>query len=459
MSDSTGFDAVLLAGGKSSRFGTDKAFLDWRGEPLYLRQLATLSALGPDRIFLSANGSQDFPDLPDAVETVRDEKTDLGPLAGLLAVFRRSKADRIVVLGVDLPLMEADFLATLLASPGGTAPKRDGFWEPLVAVYPREAMLAILEDAAAADERKLQLLLDRAEAAGQLTSHEVSPEERLLFTNLNSARDFAALDPNRFDDEIVLRRYLVGEGFAETPDHVAAEEPLEIRVNGHSVAVTMRTPGHDDELATGFLYTEGVIESAKEIATIVPLPDVDRASVGNTLEVELSGDPDLSSLTRHVFTSSSCGICGKATIDSVFRQFPPIEPGEPFPPEFVLPLPDRLRSAQETFDRTGGLHASALFDRNGDLLVLREDVGRHNALDKVIGHGLREGIDFSGVCLLVSGRISFELMQKSLSVGIPLVAGISAPSSLAVKLARESGQTLVGFLRGKGYNLYAGELR
>ena len=166
----------------------------------------------------------------------------------------------------------------------------------------------------------------------------------------------------------------------------------------------------------------------------------------------------MNQLTRHVFSASSCGICGKATIESVFQQFAPIERGIMLTSDFLLELPGKLRKQQETFDRTGGLHASALFSKDGELLFLREDVGRHNALDKVIGRALRDRINLSEVVLLVSGRISFELMQKALAGGIPAVAGISAPSSLAVKLSRDSGQTLVGFLRERGFNVYSGEV-
>jgi FdhD protein len=327
-----------------------------------------------------------------------------------------------------------------------------------VGFYKRLETLQLLETAVAETDLKLQALLNRAESEGIARALPFEESEKILFTNLNTAQDLSAIDPNRFDDTISLKRFHRSSGLAEADDFVAAEEPLEVRVNGQSVSVMMRTPGHDEELATGFLFTESVIQSTADIREIKHLDDVDRSSSGNTLEIELESEPDLTDLTRHVFTSSSCGVCGKATIDSVFQQFPPIQEAKSVSPDLILALPDRLRAAQKTFDRTGGLHASALFSQEGKLLVLREDVGRHNALDKVIGFGLQGKINFSEVVLLVSGRISFELMQKSLSVGIPTVAGISAPSSLAVTLANESGQTLVGFLRGEGFNLYSGSL-
>ncbi|MEM7387263.1 MAG: formate dehydrogenase accessory sulfurtransferase FdhD [Verrucomicrobiota bacterium] len=185
---------------------------------------------------------------------------------------------------------------------------------------------------------------------------------------------------------------------------------------------------------------------------------------GNVVDVLLASgvDVDLKALSRHVFTSSSCGICGRATLDRVFQECPRIQSDFRLPASDLLALPDRLREAQKTFEKTGGLHASGLFDNQGKLIVLREDVGRHNALDKVIGHSLAGGnIPLDGVILLVSGRISFELMQKAVVAGIPIVAGISAPSSLAVDCAERAGQTLVGFLRGKTMNVYthAGRLR
>lgn len=454
-------DALLLAGGRSSRFGSDKAFLDWRGRPLFERQLAILAKLRPDRTWLSARAGQPFPEGDEAFLRIDDEREDLGPVGGLLHAFRGSRADLVVVLGVDLPLMESDFLAGLVAastSTSGAVPRSEPSWEPLAAVYPRAPMLRLLEEAVSSGDLKMQNLLDQAAESGWISAHPIEAGEEILFTNLNSTRDLERIGGADRDQKIELERYRRSEGTRRDDDYVAAEEPLEVRVNGTSVAVMMRTPGHDEELATGFLCTESVIRAASEIEEIAHCPDLDRESAGNTLDVRLHREPDLGELTRHVFTSSSCGVCGKATIDSVFRQFPPIRAGKPFPGDVFLELPDRIRAAQKTFERTGGLHASAVFSREGELLLVREDVGRHNALDKVIGSGLRDRIDFCDKILLVSGRISFELMQKSLAVGIPAVAGISAPSSLAVHLARESGQTLVGFLRGRGFNLYAGKL-
>ena len=245
---------------------------------------------------------------------------------------------------------------------------------------------------------------------------------------------------------------------SETGDVLAAEEPLEIRVEGKSVAVVMRTPGHDQELVAGFLCTEGMISSSKDLFEISACPSTDKAGQGNVYEALLRNpDPELlEKLTRHVFSASSCGICGKATIESVFCSFGPAQSSLKISADTLLNLPNQLRKEQENFDQTGGLHASALFNDSGELQLLREDVGRHNALDKVIGRSLLDDqLPLENSILLVSGRISFEIMQKALAAQIPILAGISAPSSLAIDFARESGQTVVGFLRERGFNIYA----
>lgn len=239
-------------------------------------------------------------------------------------------------------------------------------------------------------------------------------------------------------------------------DILAVEEPLEIRVRGKSVAVTMRTPGHDAELAVGFLLSEGVIRSRSDILEIAPCQQGDAADRGNILNVFLapSVDFDFEKLTRHVFASSSCGLCGKASIESVHQHFAPLKSDLRIHPDILRGFPDKLRSRQDTFSQTGGLHAAALFDNDGQLLCAREDIGRHNTVDKVLGERFLAGSALSEAILMVSGRSSFEIMQKALSARIPIVAAVSAPSSLAVEFAEESGQTLIGFLRGDSFNVY-----
>lgn len=259
-----------------------------------------------------------------------------------------------------------------------------------------------------------------------------------------------------FGTEILRCR--LGHVAKTEPDLLAMEEPLEIRVKGRSIAVTMRTPGHDKELAAGFLYTEGIIHKRADIVEIADSYGCSSAGFENIVDVfpAPAVKIDMKRLTRHVFASSSCGVCGKASIDSVHQNFPPVKSKFTVSMEMITKLPNALREAQETFSKTGGLHAAAVFDRNGKLLVLREDVGRHNAVDKVIGFGLfKDRVPFDAHVLLVSGRASFEIMQKALAAQFPVVCAVSAPSSLAVEFARESGQTLAGFLRGSGMNIYS----
>ena len=443
-------DAALIAGGKSRRFGRDKAFVDWAGEPLWIVQLRKLlEREDVERVWLSSNAEQPFPDHIDGVTRLDDVIPDIGPMGALKTVFEASDASHVLIIAVDMPRLEVGSMV-----PGVT--RIGDRWEPLAGIYPRGEMLELIDARIETGDYALQSLLDEAEAKGIIAP--LPPEDPGDYANVNTAEDLEAIQEGDVAGRTLLRRYLKGVGYGEAEfDHLAGEEPLEVRVNGQSVSVMMRTPGHDEELAIGFLYTEGVIESAAEIVSIELSREVSPSKKGNTLEANLSGERDLSELTRHVFTSSSCGVCGKATIDSVFQSFAPLEKeAPPVDPEVILTLPSTLREHQATFDKTGGLHASALFRQDGELVLLREDVGRHNALDKVIGHGVREGLDFGELILLVSGRISFELMQKSLSVQIPVVAGISAPSSLAVDLAGESGQVLIGFLRESRFNLYSG---
>lgn len=256
-------------------------------------------------------------------------------------------------------------------------------------------------------------------------------------------------------------KYRRGAACMEQPDEVAAEEPLEIRVEGQSIAVVMRTPGYDRELAAGFALTEGIVRQASDIFEITTCL-TKAESAGNAVEIVLA-DPakfDAERLSRHVFSSSSCGICGKATIAAAIQQFPPIGAAGAVRAELLLGMPGKFRAAQETFQRTGGLHACALFDSSGNLLLLREDIGRHNALDKLIGHELlAQRLPLGENVLLLSGRVSFEMTQKALAAGIAIIAAISAPTSLAVEFAQANNQTLVGFLRGETMNVYAGSER
>ncbi|MCI3934028.1 formate dehydrogenase accessory sulfurtransferase FdhD [Streptomyces sp. AN091965] len=255
---------------------------------------------------------------------------------------------------------------------------------------------------------------------------------------------------------------------SERPDTLVAEEPMEIRLNGRPLAITMRTPGDDFALAAGFLVSEGVLGAADELRNIVYCAGAtqDGSNTYNVVDVSTAPGvaiPDIT-LERNVYTTSSCGLCGKASLDAVRTTARWAVDDGPDPlrltPELLAELPERLRAAQRVFDRTGGLHAAALFSEDGELLDVREDVGRHNAVDKLVGRALQSGrLPLSRTVLLVSGRASFELAQKAVMAGIPVLAAVSAPSALAVDLAAETGLTLVGFLRGASMNVYAGEHR
>ena len=268
---------------------------------------------------------------------------------------------------------------------------------------------------------------------------------------------------------VTARRKMIrlgGPAVLARPDTLVVEEPLELRVGGRPLAVTMRTPGHDMDLAAGFLVSEGVITESEQLAAMRYCAGATDEGLNtyNVLDLQLADGvaPPDPSLERSFYTTSSCGLCGKASLDAVRTSARWSVADDPLrvDPAVLQVLPERLRAAQEVFDRTGGLHAAALFDPDGTMLVLREDVGRHNAVDKVVGWALREGrLPLRETVLLVSGRASFELTQKAWMAGLPLLAAVSAPSSLAVDLAAEAGMTLVGFLRGTTMNIYSGAQR
>jgi FdhD protein len=270
----------------------------------------------------------------------------------------------------------------------------------------------------------------------------------------------ATIDPSASGDavrRVALTRY-GGEPSGAAEDEVACEEPLEIQVRGVSLAVVMRTPGHDGELVRGFLLTERVVSDPAAITAVRHCRVVsDPAAEDNVIGATLRDDVvlDLEALRRNLFANASCGVCGKATIEQALAVAPPLADAVRLRPEFLQALAARLAGAQPVFARTGGLHAAALFAADGALQVTREDVGRHNAVDKVVGWALERGRwPLAGHILMVSGRISFEIAQKALAARIPVVAAVSAPSSLAVDLAEHAGLTLVGFLRGQRFNVY-----
>lgn len=246
----------------------------------------------------------------------------------------------------------------------------------------------------------------------------------------------------------IVRRKADG-GFQCVTDEVAIEEPLEIRVGGNSIAITMRTPGNDDELAAGFLLSEGIIGAQSELRGV-------RQTAANAIDLDANVNVGGAALQRFGTISSSCGLCGKTNIDAIRQQFPRIDSQLQITTEQLLAMPDRLRHEQGNFERTGGLHAAALFRLTNHHAILREDVGRHNAVDKVVGRALFDDLlPLRDYALMVSGRVSLEIVQKALAAGVPIVAAVSAPSSLAINFARETGIMLIGFLRPPTFNIYS----
>jgi len=268
-------------------------------------------------------------------------------------------------------------------------------------------------------------------------------------------------------------RKIDGNSANSVDDHIAIEEPLEIRLGystpegrtASSISITMRTPGFDAELAVGFLYSESIVQNSGDVMKVEHIgPAAPDTGYHNIVRVDLASnvEVDLGRLQRHFYTTSSCGVCGKSSLDALrITGAEPLADGPArFSKDTLIAMPDALHARQPTFDRTGGLHAAAAFDSQGEIIVVHEDVGRHNAVDKVVGTLLaRDLLPASELGLMVSGRASFELMQKTLVAGFPLLAAVSAPSSLAVQLATEFNVSLVGFLRGDTFNIYSGEER
>jgi len=262
------------------------------------------------------------------------------------------------------------------------------------------------------------------------------------------------------DREEHILRYQEAQCLGPRTDYVATEEALEIRVEGELLSVAMRTPGQDEELAAGWLLSEGIISRASDIAEIIARPGDDpRAGMVDVLLHDRAGF-DAARHRRAAVANASCGVCGAASLEQALKSFPKIENAFLISASVLPLLPERLTAAQATFRRTGGLHACGLFDGEGNLVALREDVGRHNALDKLLGWALREGrLPLSESVLLLSGRVSFEMAQKALAAGVPVIVALGAPSSLAIDAARHGDQTLVAFLRGQAFNVYSGEKR
>jgi FdhD protein len=416
-----GLTGILLVGGASSRFGSPKALFRHEGETLAERAWRVLGEACDERLAVGKRSDG----LPLPFPLVDDDSDVRAPLAGLVAGLRAATTDRCLVVPVDCPELTAAELRALAVGCDGhdAAVPQTG---PLPGCYRRSA-LPTLERRLASGKLRLR------DALAELSTARVELPEATL-VNLNAP-------PPLMTARVRVRR-VPGE---TEEDLVAVEEPLEIRIGSRPVAVTMRTPGHDEELALGFALGEG-------LEPVFASPTDDLAA--NTVELEVVSF-DAERLRRHFYTSSSCGVCGKGAIDAVAVEAPPVQTGPTVSAALLAALPDRLRTAQPTFAATGGLHASGLFDETGELLCVREDVGRHNAFDKVVGWAFSQRLlPLERAIVCVSGRLSFELVQKAVLARCPFLVGVGAPSSLAVDLADAQGITLCGFARGGRLNVY-----
>jgi len=415
---------ILLVGGASRRFGSPKALARIDGETLAERAWSLLGEACTARLAVGKRADA----LPLPFELVDDGTDVRAPLAGLVAGLRAAPSDVSVVVPVDCPTLTRDALLRLARECRDAAVPPSG---PLPGAYRRTA-LPVLERRLATGELRLR------DALAELDVAVVDLPDGVL-VNVN-------VPPYATASVDVVRH----PGGATERDLVAVEEPLELRVAGEPIAVTMRTPGHDEELALGFAVGEGL----EPVGASLP-PDL----AANTVELAVrSFDPER--LRRHFYTSSSCGVCGKGALAAVAVQAPPVESPLVVDAGLVAALPDRLRRAQATFAATGGLHAAGLFDAAGELLCVREDVGRHNALDKVVGWAFRGGrLPLANAILCVSGRLSFELVQKAATAGCPVLVGVGAPSSVAVELAAAQGVSLCGWARDGRVSVYTGRER
>lgn len=474
--------AAILAGGKSRRMGFDKALAKIAGETLLFRTARIASEAGLDVLVVGRERPVDWPD--DKTVFLPDRSPGCGPMGGIATALEVAEQP-VLALACDMPLLTREAVAWLLDEASAQPPDRGivavtlSGCEPLFSIY-TPACLAPMRERLESGDLSLQSLI----AAGGFQFVQMPEWVAREVANMNTPQDMALLGaqqttrgPQRPASKacsiqtVPVRR--VGAANAPSEDFVAVEEPLEIRLgfeeNGKrvhkSISITMRTPGDDCDLAAGFLFTEGIVRKREEIARVAPCGlSIGDPPTCNTVRVDLAAGAaiEIGKLTRHFYTSSSCGVCGKASLEALRSQtaYTP-SPGLPVvDPAVIHRLPAALRAAQEVFEQTGGLHACALFTAGGELIDLCEDVGRHNALDKLIGRALLAGnIPLSDRILLLSGRASFELIQKAVMAGIPVIAAVGAPSSLAVALAKDSGATLLGFVRDDRFNIYAGAER
>ena len=456
---------LAACGGKSSRMGRDKAFINYHGLPQSLVVYHMLDNFC-GKTFISCSGIQ-APQISAGCNILTDDERygDLGPAAALLTAANNFPGKNFLMVGCDYPLLNKQELEKFTLSINEETFAASFFnpdtemYEPLIAYYSAAAARLFLDAHAEASISLQHFLRDHGAAKFIPSNTDViksidTPEQALQVTQ---QLNFASVQ------KVNTTKVVSGEQFYQE-DMLVIEEPLEVRLqfmeNGvdlqKTISITMRTPGNDAALATGFLFTEGILKDRAQIKMIIPSAD------GNNTVLVIVNDhvqPDMLSIQRNFYATSSCGVCGKASIESIraVSVFHGLQNNLEVERSTIYSLPEKLEKAQVLFESTGGLHASALFTSTGDLVSLAEDVGRHNALDKLIGYFFNEGmLPLNDYLLFLSGRISFELVQKAYMAGIKMIAAVGAPSSLAVELAESSGITLIGFLRGNKYNVYTG---
>ncbi|MFA9432200.1 formate dehydrogenase accessory sulfurtransferase FdhD [Egicoccus sp. AB-alg2] len=469
--------AAVLAGGASRRMGRDKRFVPVAGQPLLARAVAAVAEVTDDVVVVVAEPGP-LPALPGHPRTVRDTHPGAGPLGALVTALDDDAEELVLVVAGDHPalapavlsmllerLAPADHLdAVLLGDDAGEA-------QPLVGAYRRRAA-GPLRQAFAAGERRARAVCDHldVEVVPPAAWRPLDPAGDTL-RDLDTPADVSAYARARWPGQDgtgieVVRLQSSGEGVDRTArgDRLAPEEPLRIRAAGPGqdpvdVVTTMRSPGAEHELALGWLFTEGLYDPRRGAATVTYGDPRELARPEDTVEVRLPHPLDLAAAAhRHTAATASCGVCGRASIDELAARCAPLPadvPARPLAAALLLELPQRLRRSQSLFAGTGGVHATGLFDGDGAAVCVREDVGRHNALDAAIGTRLRDGhLDFSDLVAVLSGRIGFELVAKAAAAGIPVVVAVGAPTDLAVRTAQRLGITLVGFVRAGGGNLY-----
>ncbi len=451
--------AGIFVGGASSRMGSPKGLLRApSGETLVSRLARVVTEAGLEPLLVGQRAEYEKLGL----RSIPDASAE-GPLGGLIALLEAANGERVIAIACDMPHVTVELVRKLVHAPDApvVAPRRGGRWEPLFARYDSSPVLDVAKERAVQKELALQGLLDAAGAAPLL----LDDDESALLDDWDAPEDLVAqrrepTDPSLASSTIERPVILVNAvGSSSRTDRIAVEEPLEILEAGtrRPIAVTMRTPGADVDLAAGFLLGEGVVIAREDVVAIAP-----EGPSRVVVDLAPAARERLERTERRFWITSSCGVCGKSSVEHVLgglrqhHRVPAERDDLRLSPRLIASLPDALRSAQSSFDRTGALHAAGLFVVDGRALRVAEDVGRHNAVDKVLGAELLSGrVPLTGHILVLSGRIAFELVQKAALAGISAIVAIGAPTSLAIELADSAGITLIGFARDGRFNVYA----